>query len=151
MLTNPAFIFCRGGSKGVPKKNIRNCAGKPLVVWTIELALAHSRFSKVVVSTDSSDIADVCSDAGAEILIRPTELASDSSPELLSWKHAIHNYYDQINTAFCSLPATSPLRQSTDINKAFLVLSQMTLMLSGVTNSARSPYLNIVKNTSKYY
>src|SRR5262245_57049895 len=67
-----AFIFARGGSKGVPGKNIRRLAGKPLIAWSIEQALAVKRIERVLVSTDSEEIATVAREYGAEVpFIRP--------------------------------------------------------------------------------
>ena len=77
-----AFIFARGGSKGLPGKNIRPLGGKPLIAWSIEHALAVTRIKRVIVSTDSEEIAAVARNYGAEVpFIRPAELAWDHSPE----------------------------------------------------------------------
>ena len=84
-----AFLFCRGGSKGIPDKNIRPVAGKPLLHWAVQSALASRYVSRVVVSTDSARIADVARLAGAEALMRPDALATDTASELLAWRHAI--------------------------------------------------------------
>ena len=114
-----AFIFARGGSKGVPRKNIRNFNGKPLIAWSIEQALAVQRVSKVVVSTDSLEIAEIAKKYGADVpFIRPTELSGDDSSEWLAWQHAI-KFYKSIGESvdvFLSLPATSPGRSIVDIN-----------------------------------
>ena len=83
---NPAFIFARGGSKGIPNKNIKNLNGKPLIVHSINQALGVEGIDRVIVSTDSEDIAKVAIENGAEVpFIRPKNLALDSSPEWLSW------------------------------------------------------------------
>ena len=85
-----AFVFARGGSKGLPGKNLRPLAGKPLIAHAIEHALAVPRIERVIVSTDSTDIAQVARDFGAEVpFMRPAELATDDSPEWLSWRHAV--------------------------------------------------------------
>ncbi len=77
-----AFIFARGGTKGLPGKNIRPLGGKPLIAWSIEQALAVKRIERVIVSTDSAEIAAVAREYGAEVpFIRPAELARDESPE----------------------------------------------------------------------
>ena len=84
-----AFIFARGGSKGVLGKNIRNLGGKPLLAHSIITAQNIDEISRIFVSTDSQDIAEVGIKYGAEIINRPVELAQDDSPEWLSWWHAI--------------------------------------------------------------
>ena len=79
-----AFVFARGGSKGVPGKNLREVAGKTLLQRAIDTALATPEISRVVVSTDSEEIARAAVRHGAEVpFIRPAELATDESPELL--------------------------------------------------------------------
>ena len=86
-----AFVFARGGSKGLPGKNLRQFAGKPLIAHAIEHALAVPRIDRVIVSTDSPDIASVARDFGAEVpFLRPADLAADDSPEWLSWRHALN-------------------------------------------------------------
>ena len=86
-----AFIFARGGSKGLPGKNIKPLAGKPLIAWSIDHARAVERIKRVIVSTDSQEIADIAHEFGAEVpFMRPQELARDDSPEGLAWRHALH-------------------------------------------------------------
>jgi N-acylneuraminate cytidylyltransferase len=144
-----AFIFARGGSKGLKNKNTLNFAGKPLIAWTIEQALAYSGINRVVVSTDSTEIADISKAYGAEVpFLRPAELAADTSPELLSWKHALNFLLEnegKVPEIFVSLPCTAPLRSQEDItmNLHCLVESGADLALT-VTPSQRSPYFNMV-------
>ena len=77
-----AFIFARGGSKGLPGKNVKLLAGKPLVGWAIEAALAVPEIGRVVVSTDDVDIASVARACGAEVpFLRPDSLASDTASD----------------------------------------------------------------------
>lgn len=109
-----AFIFARGGSKGVPKKNIRHIAGKPLIAHAIATAQESKHITKVVVSTDNPDIGNIAERYGAEVLIRPGDLASDTSLEFASWKHAVDHYNMHI---FVNVPATCPLRTVEDIDK----------------------------------
>ena len=146
--TNYAFIFARGGSKGLPGKNIRLLNNKPLIQYSIETALSSPSISKVFVSTDDVDIADVASSGGAIIIDRPKELATDDSPEWLSWRHAIewvnkkHGEFD----VFVSLPTTAPLRNVEDVESAIdkLIKSKADICIS-VTPASRSPYFNMVK------
>lgn len=146
-----AFIFARGGSKGVKDKNIRMVAGKPLIAHSIEPALASQYIDKVIVSTDSERIADVAKQHGAEILMRPAELAGDKSPELLAWKHAIECNRElfQGHETFISLPATSPLRSTEDIDTAIEKFRKGECdILFGISSAHRNPYLNMVKVNS---
>src|SRR5687767_5970077 len=86
------FIFARGGSKGIPRKNIRLLGGKPLIAYSIEAARASRFIERVIVSTDDPEIAKVAQQYGAEIpFIRPAELAQDNSPEWLAWQHAVRS------------------------------------------------------------
>ena len=86
------LIPARGGSKGVPGKNIKEICGKPLIAWTIEKALRSKKLDKVVVSTDSDEIADISARFGAEVLRRPAELATDNASTQDVMVHALGNY-----------------------------------------------------------
>lgn len=144
------FIFARGGSKGVPRKNIRVLAGKPLIAWSIEAALASRYVQVVVVSTDDVEIAAVARQWGAEVpFLRPPELASDQAPELLAWRHALRAL-DELPgfpapEVFLSVPATSPLRTPQDLDRCVegLLAGPFDLCLT-VKPAARSPYFNQV-------
>ena len=82
------LIPARGGSKGIPRKNIRPIAGKPLITWTIEAVLNSSMLDAVVVSIDDAEIAELASRAGAQVpFIRPPHLAQDSTPGLAPVLH----------------------------------------------------------------
>ena len=146
-----AFIFARGGSKGLPGKNIRPLGGKPLIAWSIEHALAVKRIERVIVSTDSEEIAAVARQHGAEVpFIRPEELARDDSPEWLAWRHAL-NYLRETTGALpevmVSVPTTAPLRLSLDIENCLDEYEKdNTDMVITVTDAHRSPYFNMVKS-----
>ncbi|WP_139463185.1 acylneuraminate cytidylyltransferase family protein [Aeromonas veronii] len=143
-----AFIFARGGSKGLPQKNIKPLDGKPLIQYSIETALATVGIEQVFVSTDDAAIAYVARAAGAEIIERPAELATDTSPEWSSWRHAIdyvRSSYGDFDV-FVSLPATSPLRDETDVSAAIKqLLDTGADICISVTPANRSPYFNMVK------
>jgi N-acylneuraminate cytidylyltransferase len=147
-MLNYGFIFARGGSKGLPRKNVKLLADKPLIQYSIETALASPSIKKVFVSTDDAEIAEVAKKAGAIVIDRPLELATDTSPEWLSWRHAIeyvqkkHGSFD----GFVSLPATSPLRSVEDVESAIVqrIQDQADVCIS-VTPANRSPYFNMVK------
>lgn len=114
------FVFARGGSKGLPRKNIREFMGKPLLVHAIECAKASGCLSRVIVSTEDPQIAEIAEKAGAEVpFLRPKELASDTSAEWLSWQHALKtlwgNEVENAVDAFVSVPCTAPLRRPEDI------------------------------------
>jgi N-acylneuraminate cytidylyltransferase len=149
-MTAVAFIFARGGSKGLPGKNIRSFRGKPLIAWSIEQALAVGRIRRVIVSTDSVEIAAVAREYGAEIpFMRPAELARDESPEWLAWRHAL-NYLKETAghypDLFISVPATAPLRQVNDIERCLDEYDKGDAdMVITVTDAHRSPYFNMVK------
>jgi len=147
-----AFIFARGNSKGVPGKNIRNLAGKPLLAYSIIMAQNIDEISRVFVSTDNQDIAKIGIKYGAEIINRPVELARDDSPEWLAWRHAIEwlenreEYFD----CFVSLPATSPLRNENDVIRCLNRLDEQTDIVVTITNASRSPHFNMVSEQDGY-
>lgn len=147
-MRNFAFIFARGGSKGLPGKNIKPLAGKPLLQYSIDTALASDLIEQVFVSTDDQVIAQVAIEGGAILIERPVELATDQSPEWLSWRHAVEwatEHYGSFD-GFVSLPATSPLRSQEDVEAAILKRQAETADICiAVTPASRSPYFNMVK------
>tara|TARA_B100000579_G_scaffold369510_1_gene330995 strand:+ start:199 stop:891 length:693 start_codon:yes stop_codon:yes gene_type:complete len=148
-----AFIFARGGSKGVPRKNIRELAGKPLLKYSIDSAKAIKSISKIFVSTDDNEIANIARQNGAIIIERPLELAKDDTPEWLAWNHAIEwlkNKGDSFDI-FLSLPTTSPLRSKRDIKKSIDALDDSTDIVVTMTSANRSPWFNMVKKNSDGY
>ena len=147
-MKNIAFIFARGGSKGIKNKNILKFDDKPLIAHTIESAIMSQLFDDVVVSTDDDQIAEISTSYGASVpFIRPAKLASDNSNELLSWKHAIQNYENEISR-FISLPFTSPLRNFSTIKKMLDKYNDTECdLLLGVTRSNHIPNFNIVNLT----
>jgi CMP-N,N'-diacetyllegionaminic acid synthase len=110
-----AIIPARGGSKGLPGKNIRDLCGKPLIAWTIEKALKSQYLDAVVVTTDAQEIADIAILHGAEApFLRPPELASDTATTLQAVEHLLGYYRDVKGQAFdyvVLLEPTSPLRE----------------------------------------
>lgn len=148
-----AFIFARGGSKGLPGKNIRPLGGKPLIAWSIEHALAVKRIERVIVSTDSEEIAAVAREHGAEVpFIRPAELARDNSPEWLAWRHALNYMLDtdgSLPEVMVSVPATAPLRLPIDIENCLDEYEKGNAdMVITVSDAHRSPYFNMVKTNA---
>lgn len=101
------LIPARGGSKGVPRKNIREICGKPLIAWTIEAALAAKGLDRVVVSTEDEEIAAVARRYGADVLLRPPELATDTASTQDVMVHALQNLPAE---TLVLLQPTSPYR-----------------------------------------
>lgn len=144
-----AFVFARGGSKGLPRKNLLPLAGKPLIVHSIDIALALPRVRKIVVSTDDAEIADIARKAGAMVpFMRPAELASDTAPEWLAWQHAIkalRGAGEKIDV-FLSLPATAPLRTPEDVNICLdTFFNSKSDAVITVREAERNPYFNMVR------
>ncbi len=122
-----AIIPARGGSKRLPKKNVKELNGKPLITWTIDAALASPNVSKVVVSTDDNDIAEVSVSSGAEVpFIRPYNLSTDTANTVDVIKHTIDFYAKngQFFDFIILLQPTSPLRGSADITNAIELLKE---------------------------
>ena len=122
---NICVIPARGGSKRIPRKNIRMFSGKPMIAWSIEAAQASGCFDLIVVSTDDSEIADVATQCGADVpFMRPKELADDFSGTTPVVVHAIRWFQDQGQDpqAVCCLYATAPFVESSDIRQGFDIL-----------------------------
>lgn len=147
------FIFARGGSKGLPGKNIRPLAGKPLIAWAVEHARAVNRIRRLIVSTDSESIAEVARTFGAEVpFMRPSEFAGDDSPEWLAWRHALqYLLYSEgaLPDVMVSIPATAPLRLPLDIENCLdkYATGNADVVIT-VTPAHRSPYFNMVKQNA---
>lgn len=124
--TAVGIIPARGGSKGLPGKNIRPMCGKPLIVWTIEKALKSRHLDLVLVSTDSPEIAAIAREHGAEVpFLRPNELATDTATSYDVIRHALRHYRQSANREFdytALLEPTSPLREDDDIDRVLATL-----------------------------
>ena len=152
-MSTVAFIFARGGSKGLPGKNIRNFGGKPLIAWSIECALSVKAIDRVIVSTDSEEIAESSKRYGAEVpFMRPLELATDESPEWLSWRHALEFLQESsiaLPEIMVSLPTTSPLRAVIDVERCLDQFSKGGCdVVVTVAEARRNPYFNMVTDNS---
>jgi len=140
----------RGGSKGVPNKNLRNLRGKPLMAYTIEQALLSNLFEHVVVSTDSENIAEEARKYGAEAwFLRPAELATDFAPKLPAIRHALkeaEKHYNCQYDVLVDLDATSPLRLPEDIINAYKQFTDENAdnLISG-SLARKNPYFNMVE------
>ncbi len=120
-----AVVAARGGSKGLPRKNIKILGGKPLIVWTIEKALKSKYLDRIIVSTDDKEISEIAKGSGAEVpFLRPDELASDHANSIDVVEHAI-NFMREKGELFdyiALLEPTSPLRKDIDIDRAIETL-----------------------------
>lgn len=146
-----AFIFARGGSKGLPGKNVRLLAGKPLIGWAIDAALGVPEIGRVIVSTDDAEIARVAEACGAQVPFeRPEHLASDTASEWDAWRHALEWLRDAegaMPDPFVSVPATAPMRLPQDIAATIARYRDggMDLVLT-VSEAHRNPWFNMVKH-----
>jgi N-acylneuraminate cytidylyltransferase len=150
------LICARGGSKGLPGKNIKPLNGTPLIGWSIKIAKQIDRVSRIIVSTDSEEIEKVALEYGAEVPFRrPQELAQDDSSEWLVWRHAIQ-YMENIQgeniDAIVVLPATAPLRSVEDVNACIdLFESEEVDSIITVSEASRNPYFNMTVNDENDY
>ena len=120
-----AIIPARGGSKGIPRKNIRLLAGKPLIAYSIEAALNTRELDRVVVSTEDNEIAMIAKKWGAEVMIRPEELAKDDVPTLPVLQHVLReleNKENYVPEIIVLLYATSPLLKPNRVSEAIKML-----------------------------
>ena len=121
------LVVARGGSKGVPRKNIRLLAGKPLLQYTAEAALAARRLSRVVLSTEDDEIATVGRSCGLDVpFMRPLSLAADTTPGFDVVHHALGwlEEHGECFDAVCVLQPTSPLRRADDIDACIDLLER---------------------------
>lgn len=123
-------IPARGGSKRIPRKNIREFGGKPMIAWSIAAALDSECFDQIIVSTDDVEIADVSQQWGADVpFTRPADLADDFAGTTPVVSHAVQWYLDhgQELTAVCCLYATAPFVEPADIREGYEQLEQSAL------------------------
>jgi CMP-N-acetylneuraminic acid synthetase len=121
------LIPARGGSKGVPRKNIRLLGGKPLLQYTAETARAARLLSRIVLSTDDEEIAEIGRTCKLDVpFMRPPELAADATPSLLVVKHALEwlGSRGEVFDAVCLLQPTHPFRQAGDIDACIALLAE---------------------------
>jgi CMP-N,N'-diacetyllegionaminic acid synthase len=143
-----ATICARGGSRGVPRKNIRPLLGKPLIAYTIEQALAHTQIDRVFVSTDSAEIAVVARAAGAEVPFqRPSELASHTAAKLPVIEHLVAWVVQHVGPVarIVDLDPTSPLREACDIDACLTLLDADTDTVISGYEADKNPYFNMVE------
>ena len=146
-------ICARAGSKGVTNKNLRPINSKPLIVYSIEQALATKLFDQIVVSSDSAEIRNVALANGAtDAVERPFELASDSAPKLPAIRHCVESAEKKFGQfeVIIDLDATAPLRNPEDILGALELLKTTNSdnVITG-TPAHRSPYFNLVETNEQ--
>ena len=123
---NICIIPARGGSKRIPRKNIKKFAGKPMIEWSISAAINADCFDRIIVSTDDSEISKLAKSSGAEVpFIRPQSISEDYTPTGVVVKHALEwlELSDLSNTNVCCLYATAPFVTSNDINQSLSILN----------------------------
>ena len=151
-MTTIATICARGGSTGLPGKNIRALLGKPLIVYTIEHALRTVGIDRVFVSTDDAAIADIAREAGAEVpFLRPPHLATSTAPKLPVIRHLVDTVERMGLTVdrVVDLDPTSPLRSVEDISTCLSLLDSHTdLVITGYL-AEKNPYFNMVEVSSE--
>ena len=149
-------ICARGGSKGVPNKNIRPIGGKPLIGHSVLQAQSSGLFEAIAVSSDSPEILDVSKKFGVDYSIfRPQELASDSAPKLPAIQHCVNEVEKisgKIFDVIVDLDVTSPLRLTKDIEGAVRLLEEKNVsnVITGCP-ARRSPYFNLVERDEDDY
>jgi N-acylneuraminate cytidylyltransferase len=119
---NIAVIPARGGSKRIPRKNIKPFRGKPMIAWSIEAAVSSNIFDKIIVSTDDEEIAEIAKRLGAEVpFIRPEELSDDFAGTREVISHATKWVQENIGNvgAVCCIYATAPFVRSEDIRLSY--------------------------------
>lgn len=122
-----AIIPARGGSKGIPRKNIKLLSGKPLIAYSIEAAKHSPCVSQIIVSTEDEEIAGIAQSGGAEVVLRPLELAQDNTATEPVLEHAVEFLEDKNGYKFdwvILLQPTSPFRENDDIEKAWQKLKE---------------------------
>lgn len=153
-VSNPiiyAIIPARAGSKGIPKKNIVELGGKPLIAWTIQAAQEAENVQRVIVSTDSKEIRRIALEAGGEVpFLRPEEIAQDQTPGITPALHAIEwlkEHEDQLPDYIAYLQPTSPFRTATDINRSIrLATSQNADSVVSVVKPKHHPNWSVEIN-----
>lgn len=150
-------ISARGGSRGLPGKNVRPLLGKPLIVWSIEQALATPEIDRVVISTDSEIIAETARAAGAETpFIRPPELATSEAGKFGVFKHALdacEKHYKETYDLYVDLDCTNPLRDPSDISACIQKYHERkSAGVDGVftiCEARKNPYFNLLESDNQ--
>ncbi len=153
-MTLVAFIPARGGSKGIPFKNVKGIAGKPLIAWSIEHALKAKQVDRVIVSTDCEKIAEIARNYGAEVpFLRPSSISGDTASTESAMLHCC-DYLEasgELPEYFMLLQATSPIRSSGLLDEAFLFMKENSFdSLVSVSKSHRFTWKNLKYPSASY-
>lgn len=148
-----ATICARGGSKGVPGKNIKKLAGKPLIIYTLELISKSNYIDSYVISTDDNEIISVCEKYNFKVdFKRPEELAGDKSPRVEAIKHAVKWKNSQCVDSFdiiIDLGVATPFKNHLDIDKSIeKFIQKKSERLTSVTKANRNPYYNMLEENN---
>lgn len=147
-----AVIPARGGSKRIPRKNIKDFCGKPMIVWSIEAAKESGLFDHIVVSTDDIEIAEVAKKYGAEVpFMRPAELSNDFTGTTEVIAHATQWALDQSLDvdAVCCIYATAPFVQVTDLKRGLAALQSGNWAYAFTVTDFESPIFRSFKQTAE--
>lgn len=152
-----AIIPARGGSKGLPGKNIKELCGKPLIAWSIEAGLASQYIDEVMVTTDSEEIAVIARNFGATVpFLRPADLSSDTATSFDVIKHSIEFYRGKLNKKFdliVLLEPTSPLRDKDDIDRSIelLMSKKNAISIVGISKTeSQNPAFLVKKDEENF-
>lgn len=147
---NFAIIPARGGSKRIPRKNIKEFCGKPMIAWSIEAALQSGCFNRVVVSTDDAEIAGVAKQYGAEVpFMRPAEFSDDHTGTIPVIRHAVEWFIsqgEQLEQA-CCIYATAPFIRPEDIRRGLEILTETGCDYSFTVTSYPFPIQRAIRIT----
>jgi len=141
-----AFIFARGGSKGLINKNLKKINKKSLIQYAVDTAKEINEINEIYVSTEDNKIKNEAKRLDVNIIDRPLDLAKDSSDEWVAWQHAINFLEKRGKTfdIFVSIPATSPLRKAQDVKKCIKALKNDVDVVVTATQSGRNPWFNMI-------
>ena len=143
-----AAVFARGGSRGVPRKNLRLLGDKPLIAYPLEIARQCPSIDRVVVSTDDAEIAEIAKTWGAEVpYMRPADLSTDTAPERAAWQHLVRWLQENGGIeALVSLSTTSPFRSVESVEACIgALLSSDADIVICVKHTDRNPFYNMVR------
>ncbi len=147
-----AIIPARGGSKRIPRKNIKQFAGKPMIAWSIEAALKSACFDQVIVSTDDNEITEIAKAYGAEVPFkRPAELSDDYAGTIPVIAHAIawHVHEGKAVDEVCCIYATAPFLQASDLKRGLEVLKSTKADYAFAVSSYAFPIQRAIRITSQ--
>lgn len=145
-----AVIPARGGSKRIPRKNIRDFCGKPMIAWSIEAATASGLFDHIIISTDDAEIAEIAINLGAEVpFMRPPELSDDHTGTTEVVAHAVRWMLDQGISidAVCCIYATAPLILADDLIQGFEIIKSASWSYSFTATDYAAPIFRSFQQT----